>query len=55
MNDIRLFQDILSRLPQILERILKDESIEMPYEFNYLRQLRRWMIISPFLTTLTKR
>ena len=52
MNDIRSFQeDILSRLPQILERILKDESIETPLEFNYLRQLRRWMIISPLLTT----
>jgi hypothetical protein len=49
MNDIRFFQEsILSRLPQILEQILKDESIETPLEFNYLRQLRRWMIISPF-------
>jgi len=49
MNDIKFFQEsILSRLPQILERILKDESIETPLEFNYLRQLRRWMIISPF-------
>jgi len=52
MNDIKIFQeDILSRLPQILERILKDESIETPLEFNYLRQLRRWMIISPFTST----
>jgi len=52
VNDIRSFQEnILSRLPQILERILKDESVETPLEFNYLRQLRRWMIISPFLST----
>lgn len=52
MNDIKSFQEnILSRLPQILERILKDESIETPVEFNYLRQLRRWMIISPFTST----
>lgn len=49
MSDVKSFQeDILTRLPQILERILKDESIETPFEFNYLRQLRRWMIISPF-------
>ncbi len=49
MNEIKAFQEsILSRLPQILERILKDESIETPLEFNYLRQMRRWMIISPF-------
>ncbi len=49
MNDIKFFQEsILFRLPQILERILKEESIETPLEFNYLRQLRRWMIISPF-------
>ncbi len=51
MSDIRSFQEnILSRLPQILERILKDESFETPLEFNYLRMLRRWMIISPFLS-----
>lgn len=49
ISDIKSFQEnILSRLPQILERILKDETIEMPLEFNYLRQLRRWMIIAPF-------
>lgn len=49
INDIRSFQEnVLTRLPQILERILKDESIETPLEFNYLRLLRRWMIISPF-------
>ncbi len=49
MNDIKSYQEnILSRLPQILERILKDDSIESPVEFNYLRQLRRWMIVSPF-------
>ncbi len=52
MNDVRFFQEsILSRLPQILEQILKDESIETPLEFNYLRQLRRWMIISPFTSS----
>ena len=52
MNDIKSFQeDILTRLPQILEHILKDESIETPLEFNYLRQFRRWMILSPFSST----
>jgi len=52
MNDIKSFQEnILSRLPQIFEHILKDESVETPVEFNYLRQLRRWMIISPFTST----
>jgi len=49
MYDIKSFQEnILSRLPQILERILKDDTVETPVEFNYLRQFRRWMIISPF-------
>ncbi|MCL1833960.1 MAG: hypothetical protein FWG49_05590, partial [Leptospirales bacterium] len=49
MDDIKSFQDtILSRLQQILEIILKDESIISPLEFNYLRQLRRWMMITPF-------
>lgn len=49
MDDIKSYQEtVLSRLPQILERILKDETIESPLEFNYLRQLRRWMIISMF-------
>jgi len=49
MGDIKSFQEnVLSRFPQILERILKDDSIDAPLEFNYLRQLRRWMIISPF-------
>jgi hypothetical protein len=49
MDDIKSFQDdVLSRLQPILEIILKDESIVTPLEFNYLRQLRRWMIITPF-------
>ncbi|MCL1865212.1 MAG: hypothetical protein FWF73_05310 [Spirochaetes bacterium] len=49
MDDIKSFQDtILSRLNQILEIILKDESIVTPLEFNYLRSLRRWMRITPF-------
>jgi len=51
MNEIRSFQEtILSRLPQILEAVLKDETIETPLEFNYLREFRRWMIISLFST-----
>jgi hypothetical protein len=51
MGESRTFQEtILSRLPQILEAILKDETIETPLEFNYLRELRRWMIVSPFST-----
>ena len=49
LADIKSFQDtVLSRLPQILELILKDESIISPLEFNYLRSLRRWMRITPF-------
>ncbi|MCL2154392.1 MAG: hypothetical protein FWH53_01870 [Leptospirales bacterium] len=49
MADIKSFQDtILSRLTQILEIILKDESIITPLEYNYLRQLKRWMRITPF-------
>ncbi len=47
-SEIRSFQElILSRLPSILEAILKNESIEGPLEFNYLRLLRRWMLDSP--------
>ena len=49
MEDIKSFQDtILSRLPQILELILKDDSVTTPLEYNYLRQLRIWMRITPF-------
>lgn len=49
MNEVASFQEtILSRLPQLLEAILKDETVESPLEFNYLRQFRRWMIISLF-------
>ena len=52
MDDMRSFQDtVLSRLPQILELILKDDSITTPLEYNYLRQLRRWMRITPFANT----
>lgn len=49
MNDIRQYHElILLKLPQILERIIRDEAVESPLEFNYLRQFRRWMIIIPF-------
>ncbi len=49
INEITLHQEtVLARLPQILERIIRDDTVESPLEFNYLRQLRRWMIIAPF-------
>lgn len=46
---IRSYQDtVLSRLPSMLEAILKNDVIESPVEYNYLKMLRRWMYISPF-------
>lgn len=46
---IRSYQEtLLGRLPSLLEAILKNESIESPVEYNYLKMLRRWMSIVPF-------
>ncbi len=51
----RLFQDIeefqariVKRLPSLLHDIVRDENINDPVYFNYLRVFLRWMDISPF-------
>ncbi|MBN2039226.1 MAG: hypothetical protein JW864_04235 [Spirochaetes bacterium] len=49
-RDIISFQEkIYTRLPDILMEILKDESIENPMHFNYLRIFRRWMMDTPLI------
>lgn len=46
---VHSFQEtVLSRLPFILDYILKNDEIETPREFNYLRLLRRWLLDMPF-------
>jgi len=41
-------ETLLARLPAFLDSILKNEEIDSPVEYNYLKMLRRWMVISPF-------
>ncbi len=49
IRHIHSFQEtVLSRLPFILDYILKSDEIETPREFNYLRLLRRWLLDMPF-------
>lgn len=46
---IRFYQEVLlARLPSLLEAILKNENMESPVEYNYLKMLRRWMSLVPF-------
>lgn len=53
---IRLFKDIigfheeiLSHLSEIMIAILKDEKIQDPVDFNYLRLIRKWMLETPLI------
>ncbi len=49
MQHIHSFQEtVLSRIPFILDYILKSNEIENPLEFNYLRALRKWLLDMPF-------
>ncbi len=49
LKDITTFQEkLLSRLPQIMDDIIGDPVIEDPSVFNYLRQLRIWLLDFPF-------
>ena len=49
IRHIHSFQEtVLSRLPFILDYILKNDEIETPQEFNYLRLFRRWLLDMPF-------
>ncbi len=49
MQEIHSYQNqILMRLPNILEGILRSESFEKPLEFNYLREFRKFMLLQPF-------
>lgn len=49
ISRVQSFQEtLLSRLPFILDYILKSETIESPLEFNYLRHLRKWILDMPF-------
>lgn len=49
MQHIHSFQEtVLSRIPFILDYILKSNEIGSPLEFNYLRLLRRWLLDMPF-------
>jgi len=49
MQHIHSFQEtVLSRIPFILDYILKSSEIETPLEFNYLRSLRKWLLDMPF-------
>jgi hypothetical protein len=49
-REIISFQEkILTRLPDILMEILKDESIDDASHFNYLRIFRRWMLETPLI------
>lgn len=43
-------ETLLARIPSFLDSILKNEEIESPVEYNYLKMLRRWMSITPFTT-----
>ncbi len=46
---IRDFQEVLlSRLPSLLDAILRKEDVQSPVEYNYLKMLRRWMSVTPF-------
>ena len=50
IRDIVSYQEkILSRLPDILMSVLKDETIEDATHFNYLRIFRRWMMETPII------
>ena len=50
LREIISFQEkILTRLPDILMEILKDENIDDASHFNYLRILRRWMLETPII------
>ncbi len=46
---VSLQSKILARLPDILTAILKDETIDDPLLFNYLRIFRRWMMETPVI------
>jgi hypothetical protein len=49
MRHIQSFQEtVLSRIPFILDYILKSNEIDTPLEFNYLRALRKWLLDMPF-------
>jgi hypothetical protein len=49
MSHVHSFQEtVISRLPFILDYILKSETIDSPLEFNYLRHLRKWLLDMPF-------
>ncbi len=46
---IRSYQEtVLSRIPSLLDSILKNEDTQSPLEYNYLKMIRRWMTITPF-------
>lgn len=48
-GDIAEFQGtLLARLGEIEFLILRDEAIEDPVDFNFLRRFRKWMAIMPF-------
>ncbi len=50
MEDVASFQEIIaSKLSSILMAILRDESIENPETFNYLRIFRNWMMNTPLI------
>jgi hypothetical protein len=53
---IHAYQEtVLARLPSFLDSILKNEEIDSPVEYNYLKLLRRWMSVSPFSSILPHR
>lgn len=53
---VKVFQKIaayqqlmMTRLPRIMDEIVKDPEIESPLIYNYLRVFRQWMMETPFV------
>ena len=42
-------EEVLSSLSAVMLAILKDETIQDPVDFNYLRLIRRWMLETPLV------
>jgi hypothetical protein len=50
MKEIISYQEkVLIRLPSIMNSIVEDPEIEDPTVYNYLRELRKWMLDNPFI------
>lgn len=50
LRDVIGFKEkILARLPEVLQEILRDQSLDDPMLFNYLRVFRKWMMETPLI------